>query len=105
MKKQDRQLPAASPWIVWPAVVLATAFDASMGFRVTSAPAARLLVDLGDLDASTWVLQTGQSGHAGHPHYVDQLDTWASGGAFAWPFSAASVTAAASERITLVPKP
>lgn len=25
MKKQDRQLPSVSPWIVWPAVVLATA--------------------------------------------------------------------------------
>mgnify|MGYP001172878065 CR=1 FL=1 len=87
------------------AVVLATAFDASKGFRVTSAPAARLVVDLGDLGASTWVLQTGQSGHAGHPHYVDQLDTWVSGGAYSWPFSAESVTATASERLTLVPKP
>ena len=65
------------------AVVLATAFDAAKGFRVTSAPAARLIVDLGALDSSTWVLQTGQSGHAGHSHYIDQLDTWNSGGSFA----------------------
>ncbi len=87
------------------AVVLATAFDAAKGFRVTSAPAARLIVDLGALDSSTWVLQTGQSGHAGHSHYIDQLDTWNSGGSFAWPFSSAAVEAATTDRLTLLPKP
>ena len=85
--------------------MLATAFDAAKGFRVTSAPAARLIVDLGALDSSTWVLQTGQSGHAGHSHYIDQLDTWNSGGSFAWPFSSAAVEAATTDRLTLLPKP
>ena len=63
------------------------------------------IVDLGALDSSTWVLQTGQSGHAGHSHYIDQLDTWNSGGSFAWPFSSAAVEAATTDRLALLPKP
>ena len=36
----------------------------------------RMIVDLNDLDNSLTVHTTGQSGHAGHPHYIDMVDLW-----------------------------
>lgn len=72
-------------------------------FKVTSAPSMRMVVDLGDLDASTWVNQTGNSGHPYDAHYIDQADTWASGGSYAWPSTRAAVERAAEETLTLVP--
>ena len=42
-------------------IVNANGWDASKGFQVTWAPSMRMVVDLGDLDASTWVNQTGNS--------------------------------------------
>ena len=47
-------------------------------------PAMRMLVDLGDLDASRWVNQSGISGHAFHRHYDDQTELWAN--QRLWPF-------------------
>ncbi len=86
------------------AIVDATSWDASSGsFAVRNAPSMRMVVDLGDLDSSTWVNLTGTSGHPGSVHYDDQLDAWARGDQFPWPFSAAAVEADAVDRLTLVP--
>jgi penicillin amidase len=63
----------------------------------------RMVVDLGDLDSSTWVNLTGTSGHPASPHYADQFAAWASGETFAWPFTAAATTADAVDRLTLRP--
>ncbi len=85
-------------------IVDATAWDASSGsFDVTAAPSMRMVVDLGDLDSSTWVTLTGTSGHPGSKHYTDQLGAWAAGRTFAWPFSAAAVQADAEQKLTLQP--
>lgn len=85
-------------------VVNATGWDASTGsFEVTSAPSMRMVVDLGDLDASTWVNLTGTSGHPGSAHYDDQLKAWARGEQFPWRFSRAAVQADAADRQTLSP--
>src|SRR5690606_5880083 len=46
------------------ALVNAFSWEAGSGYRVTAAPSMRMVVDLADLDASTWVNQTGNSGHA-----------------------------------------
>ena len=82
----------------------ATSWDASSGsFEVTSAPSMRMVVDLGDLDSSTWVNLTGTSGHPASVHYDDQLAAWARGEQFPWPFSEAAVEADAAVRQTLVP--
>ena len=83
------------------AVVAANGWNASAGFEVTWAPSMRMVVDLADFDASTWVNQTGQSGHPLHPHYADQLDAWSSGATFPWPFSDTAVTAARREELVL----
>ncbi len=85
-------------------IVNATAWDASTGsFRVTTGPSMRMVVDLGDLDASTWVTVTGTSGHPASSHYTDQLSAWADGETFPWPFSRAAVEEAAKDTATLVP--
>ena len=84
-------------------IVDATAWDASQGYEVTAGPSMRMVVDLGDLDSSTWVNFTGSSGHPGSSHYADQLDAWAHGRTFPWPFSAAATSADAADRLTLRP--
>ncbi len=72
-------------------------------FAVTSAPSMRMVVDLGNLDASTWVNQTGNSGHPYNAHYIDQADAWAAGETFPWPSTQAAVEASAQETLTLTP--
>ncbi|WP_243401008.1 MULTISPECIES: penicillin acylase family protein [Isoptericola] len=85
-------------------IVNATSWDASTGsFRVTTGPSMRMVVDLGDLDASTWVTVTGTSGHPASSHYTDQLSAWAVGETFPWPFSRPAVEEAAQDTATLVP--
>ncbi|MFP5334104.1 MAG: penicillin acylase family protein [Actinomycetes bacterium] len=84
------------------AIVNANGWDASTGsFRVTWVPSMRMVVDLGDLDASTWVDLTGISGHPWSGHYDDQLEVWAAGEQLAWPFTREAVEAAAEHRLTL----
>ncbi|MEO9323308.1 penicillin acylase family protein [Nocardioides sp. C4-1] len=85
------------------AAVGATGWDARRGFEVTTAPAMRMVVDLGDLDASRWVNLTGASGHAFHPHYTDQTDLMMRGETRAWAFSRNAVTDAGDDVLTLVP--
>jgi penicillin G amidase len=86
-----------------PAVVNAMAYDDRRGYVVTAGPAMRMLVDLGDLDASRWVNQSGISGHAFHRHYDDQTELWAN--QRLWPFvsSRVAVEARASSRQELLP--
>jgi penicillin amidase len=86
------------------AVVNATSWDADTeSYEVTAAPSMRMVVDLADLDASTWVNLTGTSGHPASPHYDDQLDDWAAGRTFPWPFTADATEDASTDRLTLRP--
>ena len=85
-------------------IVNATAWDAASGsFDVTAGPSMRMVVDLGDLDRSTWVTVTGTSGHPASKHYADQLKTWSRGETYAWPFSTEAVAEASKDELTLVP--
>ncbi|MFE6971116.1 penicillin acylase family protein [Isoptericola sp. NPDC057653] len=85
-------------------IVNATGWDAGTGsFAVTTGPSMRMVVDMADLDASTWVTVTGTSGHPASSHYDDQLDAWAAGKTFDWPFSREAVEESAKTRATLVP--
>lgn len=81
----------------------ATGWDASSGFEVTAAPSMRMVVDLGDLDASRWVNQTGASGHPFSDHYDDQVDAWLEGETFPWPSSEDAVREASDKRLVLAP--
>ena len=86
-----------------PGVVNAMGFDDTQGYHVTSAPTMRMLVDLGDLDASRWVNQSGVSGHAFSPNYDDQTELWATNRM--WPFVATrpAVEARTENRLELTP--
>ncbi|MBA3530234.1 MAG: penicillin acylase family protein, partial [Propionibacteriaceae bacterium] len=86
-----------------PAVVNALSYDTTKGYRVTNGPTMRMLVDLGDLDSSRWVNQSGESGHAYHPNYDDQTRLWVANQT--WPFvsSRAAVEARTEKRLELVP--
>ena len=92
-------------------VVNATAWDASArnaqthrrSFDVTAGPSMRMVADMGDLDASRWVVVTGTSGHPGHPNYADQLSAWAAGETFLWPSTVAAVARASKDELMLVP--
>ena len=61
-------------------LVNATGWDASSGnYEVTTVPSMRMVVDMADFDKSRWINLTGNSGHAYHSHYEDQLPLWAEG--------------------------
>jgi len=85
-------------------IVNATGWDAgTRSFAVRTGPSMRMVVDMGNLDASTWVTVTGTSGHPASVHYDDQLDAWATGKTFPWPFSRAAVDDALETETMLVP--
>ena len=86
------------------ATVNALAWDAGAeNYYVTAGPSMRMVVDMADLDASTWVNVTGVSGHPGSAHYTDQLEAWIEGETFAWPFTTSAVANAATRELTLKP--
>ena len=60
-------------------IVDATGWTPTNGYAVDWVPSMRMVLDLSNLDDSTWVNLTGASGHAYNAHYVDQLDAWQSG--------------------------
>ena len=84
-------------------IVNATGWTPYDGYTVDWVPSMRMVLDLSDLDRSSWVNLTGSSGHAYHRNYVDQLDAWAAGRTFSFPFSRGAVEAATTERLTLAP--
>ncbi|MFC7404808.1 penicillin acylase family protein [Georgenia alba] len=107
-----RQLvnPAPVPVAGGTSIVNATAYLTSAvdelgrpDFTVTTGPSMRMVVDLADLDASTWVTATGTSGHPGSTHYTDQIDAWATGETFPWPYSREAVEESAAATLTLEP--
>jgi penicillin amidase len=86
-----------------PTAVNAMAYDDRKGYAVIEAPTMRMLIDLGDLDASRWVNQSGVSGHAFNRHYDDQTALWAN--QQLWPFvsSRGAAEARADTRQELLP--
>lgn len=84
-------------------IVNATSWNAAEGYEVTAAPSMRMIVDLDDLDDSRWIQLTGNSGHAFHPHYVDQQELWAKGETLPWAFGEKAVDAATDDTLTLRP--
>ncbi len=88
-----------------PSIVNANGWDASKGnFDVHAAPSMRMVVNLADLDSSTWVNQTGNSGHPYSAHYIDQVDAWAGGETYPWPSTRAAVEKAKAEQLVLTPR-
>lgn len=112
-------IPAPVRWLVNPtpvpasggsSIVNATGWSPQLDkrgrgdYQVTTAPSMRMVVDLSDLDASSWVNLTGNSGHPASRHYTDQIEPWASGEYFPWPFSADAVAEAATQTLVIEPR-
>ncbi len=57
-------------------IVNATGWTTTESYEVDWLPSMRMIVDMSNLDNSLSVHTTGESGHAGHPHYVDMADMW-----------------------------
>jgi penicillin G amidase len=91
------QMPGGS------SIVNANGWNASKGYQVDWAPSMRMVVNLGDLDASRWVNQTGNSGHPYDGHYVDQADAWVKNETYPWPFSQKAVRDGSGDELTLTP--
>jgi len=72
-------------------------------FDVVTVPSMRMVLDVSDWDASTWVQLTGNSGHPLSPNYSDQFRPWAEGETFPWAFTPDAVEAAEEQTLTLLP--
>jgi penicillin G amidase len=81
----------------------ATGWTPVDGYEVDWVPSMRQVIDIADLDASTWVNLTGASGHAYDAHYTDQVDAWRTGAQFPWAFTRDAVDAAMVDTLTLTP--
>jgi penicillin amidase len=55
------------------------AFPLTQSFEVIVGPGYRQIVDLGDPEASRWIIAGGTSGDPRSPHYADQVDPWLAG--------------------------
>lgn len=64
----------------------------------------RIVVNLGDLNASRLVNQTGSSGHPFDAHYVDQTDAWVKNETYPWPFSEKAVRDGGGDELILSPR-
>jgi penicillin amidase len=85
-------------------IVLANSWDASEdSYTLTNIPTFRMVVDFADLDASRWVNSSGQSGHPGSPHYVDQVPAWQSGQSLPMPWTDEAVQEATVDVLRLEP--
>lgn len=84
-------------------VVNATGWELGTSYATTTVPSMRMVVDLSDFDASTWIHLTGASGHAFDEHYVDQTADWAAGTQKPWAFSEDAVDKATRHTLVLTP--
>lgn len=90
-------------------IVNATGWDAAAwqdgnpDFTVSTVPSMRMVADMADLDDSTWVSFTGNSGHPAASTYDDQFSAWAEGETYPWPFSREAVEEHQSDTLILLP--
>jgi penicillin amidase len=74
------------------------------GFRQTVGSTFRMVVDVGEWDASRAINAPGQSGDPRSPHYQDLVGPWAAGESFPLVYSRAAVEANVGSRILLRPR-
>jgi penicillin amidase len=72
-------------------------------FKVTTGASFRMVVDVGNWDASRFINAPGQSGDPRSPHYADLAPLWAAGETVPLLYSAAAVDAATRLVIRLIP--
>lgn len=72
-------------------------------YRVRIGASVRMVVDVGDWDASLWINAPGQSAMQDSPHLADLAPLWAAGDYVPMAYSRAAVAAVTVETITLLP--
>jgi penicillin amidase len=72
-------------------------------FALTAGASFRMVLDVGNWDASRAVNAPGQSGDPASPHYRDLLPLWGDNKYFPLAYSRAAVEKATESRLTLVP--
>ena len=82
--------------------VLATGASSASTNASTYGSVARYAFDVGDWDASRWVVLAGTSGDPRSPHYVDQHETWAKVEMLPMTYSWSTIVQYA-DRLTLKP--
>jgi penicillin amidase len=96
--------PSPVPVPGGPAAVNATGWDPSTGgYDTNSVPSMRMVIDLSNIDASAWVQLTGESGHAFHQNYADQLELWRKGATLPMRWDEAAIKRGAHDTLTLTP--
>jgi len=83
--------------------VNAASFLPGAGYDVAVTSVARYVFDLGDWEASGWVVPCGASGHPGHPHWADQLPAWTECRLLPMRYEWARIRGAAKSSLTLTP--
>jgi penicillin G amidase len=73
-------------------------------FRQTGGSSFRVVVDVGEWDASLFMNSPGQSGDPGSPHYSDLFGGWAANDAFPLLYTREKIESATEKRIMLEPK-
>lgn len=77
--------------------------DVTKPFAVNFGSSQRMIVDLADLEASTWVNSTGQDAQLFRPHREDQIPRWAAVEDYPMTYGEAAVKTKSEARLTLVP--
>jgi len=77
--------------------------DFTAPFGVVFGTSQRMIVDLSDLETSTWVNSTGQNGQLWNRHREDQIPKWEAVQGYPMRFGEAAVRAHPEGRLTLVP--
>lgn len=96
---QPGPFPApGGPYSPWQSMYTGNTFDLSNG------PSFRMVLDVGNWDASRAVNYPGQSGNPDDPHYQDLTGLWSRGEYFPLLYSRAAIEKAAEKRITLEPR-
>jgi penicillin G amidase len=73
-------------------------------FQLTNGPSFRMVLDVGNWDASRAVNYPGQSGRPEDPHYKDLMGLWARGEYFPLLYTRAAVEKEVERRIVLLPE-
>jgi penicillin amidase len=77
--------------------------DVTKPFAVNFGSSQRMIVDLADLEGSTWVNSTGQDAQLFRPHREDQIPKWAAVQDYPMTYGEAAVKAHSEARLTLAP--
>jgi penicillin amidase len=84
-------------------IVNAVGWDTNESYVVDWVPSERMVVDLADFTASTFIHTTGQSGHAFHPFYDNMIEPWTDGDHAPMYWTRTDVDENTSSTLTLIP--